>query len=105
MPIFYHGERFAASGVAGKLRGEGGNRMKKMGIICVSIVVLFAIVFVFSFLGFAQGKVVKIGFIGPLTGPNAAQGVGARNAFDLAVREANASGKLPYKLEMAALDD
>jgi len=49
--------------------------------------------------------VVKIGFIGPLTGPNAAQGVGARNAFDLAIREANASGKFQYKIEMVALDD
>ena len=48
---------------------------------------------------------MKIGFIGPLTGPNAAQGVGARNAFDLAIREANASGRFPYKLEMVALDD
>ena len=47
---------------------------------------------------------VKIGFIGPLTGPNAAQGVGARNAFDLKIREANASGKFPYKIEMVALD-
>jgi len=37
--------------------------------------------------------------------PNAAQGVGARNAFDLAIREANASGKFPFKLEMVALDD
>src|SRR4030067_3846379 len=55
--------------------------------------------------GWAQSKVVKIGFIGPLTGPNAAQGVGARNAFDLAIREANASGKYPYKVEMVALDD
>ncbi len=55
--------------------------------------------------GWTQTKVVKIGFIGPLTGPNAAQGVGARNAFDLAIREANASGKFPYKIEMVALDD
>jgi branched-chain amino acid transport system substrate-binding protein len=55
--------------------------------------------------GWAQSKVVKIGFIGPLTGPNAAQGVGARNAFDLAIREANASGKNPFKIEMVALDD
>jgi len=53
----------------------------------------------------AEKKLVKLGFIGPLTGPNAAQGVGARNAFDLAIREANASGKLPYKIEMVALDD
>jgi branched-chain amino acid transport system substrate-binding protein len=79
--------------------------MKKIGIIFGSIVILWAVVLTFSSLGFAQGKVVKIGFIGPLTGPNAAQGVGARNAFDLAIRQANASGKFPFKLEMVALDD
>ncbi|MFU8795389.1 MAG: hypothetical protein ACNA7Z_08460, partial [Dethiobacteria bacterium] len=35
--------------------------------------------------------VVKIGFIGPITGPNAYQGVGARNAFEMAVAMANES--------------
>ncbi len=72
-----------------------------MGIV---IVLLISLLFVTS-MGWAQARVVKIGFIGPLTGPNAAQGVGARNAFDLAIREANASGKFPYKVEMVALDD
>ena len=60
-------------------------------------------------LGMAPGvfakETVKIAFIGPLTGANAAQGIGARNAFDLALREANASGDYPYKVEMLALDD
>lgn len=50
-------------------------------------------------------KSVKIAFIGPLTGPNALQGVGARNAFDLAIRQANDSGKVPYKIEVMCLDD
>lgn len=67
--------------------------------------ILLVTVFLVTSLGWAQAKVVKIGFIGPLTGPNAAQGVGARNAFDLKIREANASGKFPYKIEMVALDD
>jgi branched-chain amino acid transport system substrate-binding protein len=49
--------------------------------------------------------VVKIAFIGPLTGPNAAQGIGAKNSFDLAIRLANKSGEFPYKLEMMTLDD
>jgi branched-chain amino acid transport system substrate-binding protein len=49
--------------------------------------------------------VVKIGFIGPLTGPNAYQGVGARNAFEMAVKMANEAGDLPYKLETIVLDD
>jgi len=79
-----------------------------MKIVCrivrVSLIVFTAIFFITS-VGWTQAKVVKIGFIGPLTGPNAAQGVGARNAFDLAIREANASGKFQYKIEMVALDD
>jgi len=50
-------------------------------------------------------KTVKIAFIGPLTGPNAMQGSGARNAFQLAVKQANESGKLAFKLEVVDLDD
>ncbi|MBC7324065.1 MAG: branched-chain amino acid ABC transporter substrate-binding protein, partial [Moorella sp. (in: Bacteria)] len=50
-------------------------------------------------------KTVKIAFLGPLTGPNAMQGVGARNAFQLAVQQANDSGKLPFKIEVVDLDD
>jgi branched-chain amino acid transport system substrate-binding protein len=73
-------------------------------VISMSLIIFTAIFFITS-TGWTQAKVVKIGFIGPLTGPNAAQGVGARNAFDLKIREANASGKFPYKIEMVALDD
>jgi len=50
-------------------------------------------------------KTVKIAFIGPLTGPNAAQGNGAKNCFDLAIKQANASGDFPYKIKMVPLDD
>lgn len=74
---------------------------RMVGVILIALTVLFFI----ASMGWTQTKGVKIGFIGPLTGPNAAQGVGARNAFDLAIREANASKKFPYKIEMAALDD
>jgi branched-chain amino acid transport system substrate-binding protein len=49
--------------------------------------------------------VVKIGFIGPITGPNAYQGVGARNAFEMAVAMANESGDYPYTIETIVLDD
>ncbi len=49
--------------------------------------------------------VVKIAFMGPMTGANAAQGVGAKNAFDLAIQLANKSGEFPYTLEAVALDD
>lgn len=50
-------------------------------------------------------KVVKIAFIGPLSGSNAEIGLSARNSFDLAVKQANASGKLPFVIEPMILDD
>jgi branched-chain amino acid transport system substrate-binding protein len=50
-------------------------------------------------------KTIRIAFIGPLTGPNAAQGNGAKNSFDLAIRLANQSGDFPYKIKMMTLDD
>lgn len=53
----------------------------------------------------ADRSVVKIGFIGPLTGPNAALGLGARNSADLAVRLANARGDLPYEYRLVVMDD
>jgi len=50
-------------------------------------------------------KVVKIAFIGPFTGGNAAMGLGGRNSFKLAVDELNASGKLKYTYEIVNIDD
>lgn len=49
-------------------------------------------------------EIIKLGFIGPLSGGDALQGIGARNAFLLAIRQAN-SGDYPYKVEPMALDD
>lgn len=47
---------------------------------------------------------IKIGFIGPLSGGNAQQGLGARNGFLLAVDQINA-GDYPYQVEAVVLDD
>ncbi|MBL0373717.1 branched-chain amino acid ABC transporter substrate-binding protein [Rhizobium sp. KVB221] len=47
---------------------------------------------------------IKLGFIGPISGGNAQQGLGARNGFLLAIEQANASG-YPYQVESTALDD
>lgn len=53
----------------------------------------------------AQDKpVIKLGFIGPLSGGNAQQGLGARNGFLLAIDQANA-GDYPYQVEPVVLDD
>lgn len=53
----------------------------------------------------AEKKTVKIGFIGPLTGPNAAFGLGARNSADLAVKETNRRGDSLYQFEFIVMDD
>ena len=56
-------------------------------------------------LGAAQAQeTVKIGFIGPMSGGDAQQGLSARNGFQIAVDQANKSG-LPFKIEPVVLDD
>ncbi len=47
---------------------------------------------------------IKLGFIGPISGGNAQQGLGARNGFLLAIEQANA-GDYPYEVEGVVLDD
>ncbi len=54
---------------------------------------------------FAERPTVKIGFIGPVSGGNAAQGLGAKNGFLLAVEQANADQALPFTVEPVVLDD
>ena len=81
--------------------------MKKYG--SVGIVVFLGLFLLTTCLGenavAQEKKLVKLGFLGPLTGPNAAVGLGARNGADLAVRQANEKGNLPFKLELVVLDD
>jgi len=48
---------------------------------------------------------VKVGFIGPLTGGNSANGLGGRNSADLAVKLRNADAKAKYEYELTVLDD
>ena len=54
-----------------------------------------------------QEPVVKIGFVGPLTGDQAPQGLGMLHGAELAVKQANEQGQiLPgLRLELVALDD
>ena len=47
----------------------------------------------------------RIGFEGPLSGPNAAFGIGERRGAALAVAKANATGNLPFDLKLEAVDD
>lgn len=56
--------------------------------------------------GSAQGKDgVKIAFIGPLTGGNAAPGLGGRNSALLAVQQRNADPSAKYAYDLTVLDD
>jgi len=54
----------------------------------------------------AQGKpVVKVGFIGDLTGSNSSLVVGSRDGAKLAFKLANAAGDLPVTVEFVPLDN
>lgn len=56
--------------------------------------------------GGAQAKDgVKIAFIGPLTGGNAAPGLGGRNSALLAVQQRNADPSAKYAYDLTVLDD
>jgi len=80
--------------------------MRRVSTTLAICAIVLSLMLIFSASGNeAFAKTVKIAFIGPLTGPNAAQGNGAKNSFDLAIRQANESGKFPYKIEMMTLDD
>ena len=55
--------------------------------------------------GTSENPIVKVGFMAPLTGGEAAEGSAARNAFEMAFEELNASGELPYTVEVISMDD
>jgi branched-chain amino acid transport system substrate-binding protein len=65
---------------------------------------VFALVALVTSMDASAQETVKIGFIGPLSGGDAQQGLSARNGFELAVNQANAAG-LPFKIEPVILDD
>jgi len=48
---------------------------------------------------------VKVGFIGPLTGGVAANGIGGRNSAELAIKLRNADANAKYEYELVVLDD
>ena len=80
--------------------------MKKSLMKCVVCSIALSLMLLPALSGSAAfAKTIKIAFIGPLTGPNAAQGNGAKNSFDLAIRLANESGEYPFKIKMMTLDD
>ena len=52
-----------------------------------------------------EKETVKLSFIGPLTGPHAAMGIGGRNSFMLAVKQRNEDPDTKYHYEVEAIDD
>lgn len=54
--------------------------------------------------GVVSAETIKLGFIGPVSGGNAQQGLGAQNGFLLAIQQAN-EGDYPYEVEGVVLDD
>ena len=57
-------------------------------------------------LALAEDKIVKIGFAGPLTGPQTAIGADEKNAAEMAIEEANEAKVIPWvSLVLEALDD
>jgi branched-chain amino acid transport system substrate-binding protein len=53
----------------------------------------------------SSNQTYKIGFQGALSGDNQQLGINEINAMELAVKEANDGGKLPFKLEVVRSDD
>src|SRR5690606_15396042 len=50
-------------------------------------------------------ETIKLGFLGPLSGGNAQQGLGAKNGFLLAIDQWNETEGVPFKVEGVVLDD
>src|SRR2546430_10714354 len=70
-----------------------------------TVAVLAAVLLTASSLAVAAKDKVKVGFIGPLTGGTAANGIGGRNSAELAVKLLNADAKAKYEYHLTVLDD
>lgn len=55
--------------------------------------------------GGESGAVVRIGYIGPLSGGSASLGIPSLNAIELAVDDLNEAGDLGFTLELVSVDD
>ncbi|MDP4127816.1 MAG: branched-chain amino acid ABC transporter substrate-binding protein [Bacillota bacterium] len=80
--------------------------MRKKGLsVAIVATLILSLILTGCSGGSSSKKTAKIAFIGPITGSNAAIGLGMRNSAELAVKEANSKGDLPFKLELLVLDD
>lgn len=89
---------------------KGGKEMKSKGLLVAIAILAIAVVVYFAFFtgkGEEESDVIKIGFIGPLTGPAASYGINARNGALIAVEQINAAGGVldGRKLQLIVEDD
>lgn len=75
------------------------NTLVKTSALCVSIGLIGAVT------PASAKDVVKIAFVGPLTGGSSSIGLGGRNSADLAVRLRNADPNSKYTYELVVQDD
>ncbi len=78
--------------------------MKKYSFI-VSALMIVVVLLSAAVPAFAAPDVVTLGFLAPITGACSAEGSAARNAFMMAIDEANASGEYPYTINVIVIDD
>src|SRR5262245_66619646 len=80
-------------------RARRGHMRRTIAVLAVACVVACA-----AGGGAAAKDKVKVGFIGPLTGGVAANGIGGRNSAELAVKLRNAGAHAKYEYEPVGLD-
>ena len=81
-------------------------KIKKNKYLKPLISIFLLLIFSFNLIGCSNNKIIKIGFIAQLTGPNAELGVQARNGVILAAEEINDSGGINgRKIELIIYDD
>ena len=78
---------------------------QKSRLIFFTLIIILSFLLVSCAAGGGTKKVVKISFIGPLTGGNAAMGLGGKNSFALAVDQHNKDPKSKYTYEPVYIDD
>lgn len=80
------------------------NQASKRMLVVLSVVLVLSML-LSACAGGGAKKTVKISFIGPFTGGNAAMGLGGRNSFKLAIDEINANPDNKYLYEVVYIDD